>query len=254
MMVVDSPNKLNAVITGGGRGIGRAAAISLAETTQYETIIVNYVQDESAAISTCQMIEKLGVRGIPVRANMATPDGVNHLFKMANQELEILSTLVHCAALTTFKPLVDMRANQWDLVMNTNGRSLLLCAQYAVPLMNGGHIIAISSAGGRQVINNYGALGPTKAALESIVRYLAVELAPLNIRVNGIVGGLVPTDSIKLFPESDKLLANVQKRTPAGRLGTTADIGKTVRLLTNPDADWIYGQLIVADGGYGLLS
>ena len=245
---------MNAIITGGGRGIGRATAIALAETSRYNTIIINYLQDTKSAEDTCNELKTRGVDGFPVRANMAHPDGVKTLFTVAAEHFPTLDTLVHCAALTAFKPLTDIKANQWDLVMNTNGRSFLLCAQQASRMMSGGHIIAISSAGGQQVIKNYGALGPTKAALESIVRYLAVELAPENIRVNGIVGGLIPSESIDLFPDKKQMLETVRERTPLGRLGTAEDIGKTARLLTTPDAEWICGQIIVADGGYGLLS
>ncbi len=247
--------KLNAIITGGGRGIGRASAICLAETSNYETIIINYVQDKAAAEATCQTLEKLAVKGVPVRANMAQPEAVDVLFEEAAKHISGLDTLVHCAALTSFKPIMKVRANQWDLTMNVNGRSFLLCAQSAAPLMaRGGSIIALSSAGGGRVILNYGALGPTKAALESLVRYIAVELAPKNIRVNGVVGGLVQTDSLDRFPWAKQVRQEVAQRTPSGRLGTADDLGKVVRFLASPEASWICGQLIIVDGGYSLLA
>ena len=245
---------MNAMITGGGRGIGRATAICLAETSNYETIIINYVQDKAAAEATCQTLGKMAVEGIPVRANMAQPGEIKKLFAEAARQFSKLDTFVHCAAITTFKPLMDVRANQWDLTMNVNGRSFLLCAQLAAPMMDGGSMIALSSSGGGQVIKNYGALGPTKAALESMIRYLAVELAPKNIRVNGVIGGLVQTGSINQFPEADKIRQEVIRRTPAGRLGTVEELGKVVRFLAGPDAEWIHGQLITAEGGHSLLA
>ncbi len=96
-------------------------------------------------------------------------------------------------------------------------------------------------------------MGPTKAALESIVRYLAVELAPAGIRVNAVTGGFVETDSIQKFPEADRLIQEVISRTPAKRLGTPEDIADVVMFLLSPAARWIYGQTVVADGGFSLL-
>ena len=116
-----------------------------------------------------------------------------------------------------------------------------------------GHIITLSSLGSHRYIPNYGAIGPSKAALETLVRYLAVELAPKGIHINCVSGGLVDTDALKSFPEYASLKTEVLKRTPAGRIGSPDDLAKVVAFLTTPDADWICGQTLVADGGLSLV-
>ena len=242
------------LITGGSRGIGRAIALRLATGGECGQLFINYVQNQRAAEDTCKEIESQGVQSIPIRANLAYPDGVDQLFDEISEKSQRLDALIHCAAINVFKPLIETRANQWDLIMNINARGLLLCSQRAAAMMDGGHIVAISSWGGQRVVPNYGALGPTKAALEAVIRYLAVELASKDIRVNGVLGGLVATDSLEGFPESSSIQHEVLSRTPGGRLGLPGDIAGIVNFLISPDAQWICGQLIVADGGYSLTA
>jgi enoyl-[acyl-carrier protein] reductase III len=181
------------------------------------------------------------------------PDEVDKLFETVRANVDHLDCLVHCAALGAFKPLREIKPNQWDLTMNINARGFLLCAQKSAMLMKGGNIVAISSLGSIRAVPNYGAMGPTKAALESIVRYLAVELAPAGIRVNAVTGGFVETDSIRIFPEADRLIQEAINRAPAKRLGMPEDIADVVMFLLSPSSRWIYGQTIVADGGLSLL-
>ena len=150
------------------------------------------------------------------------------------------------------KTTIKLRPNQWDLIMNISARSFLLCAQRCIPLMREGSIVALSSLGSVRVIPNYGAMGAAKAALESMVRYLAVELAPRGIRVNAISGGLVETDSIKHFPDSEKLIREVINRTPGGRIGQPDDIADVAMFLISSKARWISGQTLIVDGGLSL--
>jgi enoyl-[acyl-carrier protein] reductase III len=243
---------LVALITGGSRGIGRAIALRLA-TAGAQTIIVNYLQNDAEAEKTCHLIEAQNTRCILAKANLLYPDEIDKLFETVKASVDHLDCLVHCAALGAFKPLHEIKPNQWDLTMNINARGFLLCAQRAAALMKEGNILAISSLGSSRAVPNYGAMGPTKAALESIMRYLAVELAPAGIRVNAVTGGFVETDSIQKFPEADRLIQEAISRTPAKRLGTPEDIAEVVMLLLSPSSRWIYGQTIVADGGLSLL-
>jgi enoyl-[acyl-carrier protein] reductase III len=117
----------------------------------------------------------------------------------------------------------------------------------------GGSIITISSLGAHRFIPNYGAIGISKAALEALVKYLAVELAPKGIRVNCVSGGLVDTDAVKSFPKYEEMKQEVLKRTPAGRIGEPDDLARVVAFLVSPESAWIYGQTIVADGGLSLI-
>lgn len=245
-------NELTALITGGTRGIGRAVSLRLAAAGAH-TVIVNYLQNEAEAEKTAGLIEKQGSRPVLARANLLYPEEIEKLFETVKKNVEKIDVFVHCAALGAFKPLREIKPNQWDLTMNINARGFLLCAQKVLPMMKEGSIVAISSLGSRRAVPNYGAMGPTKAALETIIKYLAVELAPAGVRVNGIAGGFVETDSIKAFPDSEKLIEEVAARTPAKRIGTPEDIADVVMFLVSSSARWIYGQTIVVDGGFSLL-
>ena len=116
-----------------------------------------------------------------------------------------------------------------------------------------GNIIGISSLGAHRFIPNYGAIGISKAALETLIKYLAVELAPKGIRVNCVSGGLVDTDALRSFPNYEEMKKEVVSRTPAGRIGRPEDLASIVSFLVQPESDWIYGQIIVADGGLSLI-
>lgn len=241
-----------ALVTGGSRGIGREVSLRLAQTCAH-TIIVNYLQDDASAEEAKRLVEENDSTCILAKANLMFPDEIDRLFETVKSSVDCLDVFVHCAALGAFKPLLQVKPNQWDLTMNVDARGFLLCVQKAVPLMKQGSIVAISSLGSVRTIPNYGAMGPTKAALESIIRYLAVELAPLGIRVNGVTGGFIETDSLAKIPGADDLIREVIEKTPRKRIGTPADIAKVVLFLNSPDADWIIGQTIVVDGGVSLI-
>jgi enoyl-[acyl-carrier protein] reductase III len=119
---------------------------------------------------------------------------------------------------------------------------------------DGGSIIALTSAGSIRVLPEYGAVGASKAAIESLVRYLAVELAPRNVRVNAVSPGIVDTDALRHFPDREGLLVVGAERTPAGRLATPEDVAGVVSFLCSPSAEMIRGQVIVVDGGAGLAA
>lgn len=241
-----------ALVTGGSRGIGRAIAVSLA-TSCARTVIINYLQNDAEAEITRKEIEQQGSTCVLARANIAIPDEIDRLFEIIKASVEHLNIFVHCAALSTFGPILTLKPNQWDLAVNINARSFLLCVQKAVPLMKEGRIVAISSVGSQRALPNYGAMGPTKAALESTVRYLAAELTPRGIRVNGVSGGPVETDSVRRVANLAKLAEAAAAEIPAGRIGTPQDIADVVLFLVSPGARWICGQTIVADGGLSLF-
>lgn len=241
---------LTALVTGGSRGIGRAVSLRLAASCG--TVIVNYLQNDAEAEKTRGLIEQQGSTCVLAKANLFYDDEIDRLFETVKTSAGHLDVFVHCAALTVFKPLLDIKPNQWDLTMNINARSFLFCAQKAAFLMKEGKIVALSSLGSQRVLPHYGAMGTAKAALETLVRYLAVELAPAGIQVNCVSGGFVETDSIKKFPDADRLIEAVSLRTPARRIGTADEIADAVMFLIGPSAKWIYGQTIIADGGLSL--
>jgi enoyl-[acyl-carrier protein] reductase III len=243
-----------ALITGSSRGIGKAIALELASLGA--DIAVNFVRNEEEAARTVAQIQGLGRRAFAVQANVGNPSDLDRLTEETLKEFGHLDILVHNAALGAFKPVSKLRVNQWDLSMEINTKALLLLTQKFLPSMEargGGRIIALSSLGAHRFIPNYGAIGVSKSALETLVKYLAVELAPKNIRVNAVSGGLVDTDALKSFPDYEKFKEEVLKRTPAGRIGKPEDLAKVVAYLTTGAANWIYGQTIVADGGLSLI-
>ncbi|MSR77917.1 MAG: SDR family oxidoreductase [Candidatus Omnitrophica bacterium] len=243
-----------ALITGSSRGIGKATALRLAEMGA--NIVINYVRDEGAAHQTLKTIEALGVQAIAVQANVGDPKDIDALIQTVNQKFAGIDILIHNAALGAFKPVHKLRMNQWDLSFEINTKAFLLLTQGVLPFMEkkgSGHILTVSSLGSHHYIPNYGAIGPSKAALESLVRYLAVELAPKGIHVNCVSGGLVDTDALKSFPDYEKFKETVLKQTPAGRIAAPDDIAKVIAFLTSNEADWICGQTLIADGGLSLI-
>jgi enoyl-[acyl-carrier protein] reductase III len=243
-----------ALITGASRGIGRAIAIQLASLGA--DIVINYVRDQEAASQVETLVKNAGCRAISVQANVGDPVQIETLVKTALSEFGRVDILVHNAALGAFKPVHKLRINQWDISIDINTKAFYLLAQKLVPFMEkqgGGNMIAISSLGAHRFIPNYGAIGVSKAALETLVKYLAAELAPKGIRVNGVSGGLVDTDALKSFPGYDEMKKEVVSRTPAGRIGQPDDLARVVAFLTTDESRWIIGQMIIADGGLSLI-
>jgi len=243
-----------ALITGASRGIGRATALRLAE--EGVNIAVNYLQNEDAANKTVEELKAKGVKSAAFQTNVGDLDAHEALIANVVKTFGTLDILIHNAALGAFKPVHKLKMNQWDLSMNINAKAFLALTQKVLPIMEpkkNGSILAISSLGSHHFIPNYGAIGISKAALESVIRYLAVELMPKGIRVNGVSGGLVDTDALKAFPFFDMFKNEVLKRTPAGRIGKPEDIARVVTFLCSPESNWIVGQVLIADGGLSLI-
>ena len=146
------------------------------------------------------------------------------------------------------------KAPHWEWTLDINTRAAWLATKHAVPLMRGrgGRIVNVSSLGSQRVLREYVLVGVSKAALESLTRYLAVELAPENIAVNAVAGGLVETDALRYFKNREAMLADARARTPAGRMLEPEDLARVIAFLCGPGADMIRGQTIVVDGGFSL--
>ena len=243
-----------ALITGASRGIGRATALRLAE--QGTAIAVNYVRNEEAARSVCSELTRLNVKALPFQANVGDTKAVQELVEAVTKQMGPIDILIHNAALGAFKPVHQLRPNQWDLSFEVNTKALLLLTQLVLPGMEKkkeGIIIALSSLGGQRYIPSYGAIGVSKAALEMLVKYLAAELGAKGIRVNCVSGGAVETDALKSFPDYAALKQQVIEKTPSGRLGQPDDLARVVAFLALPESRWIHGQVLIADGGLSLF-
>jgi enoyl-[acyl-carrier protein] reductase III len=251
---VDRLHRKVALVTGGGRGIGRAITLRLAGLGA--DVVVNYLRNAEAAEETASEARRFGVRAEPLRGHVGDPDRIRGMFETIRERYGTLDILVNNAASGVIRPSLELEPRHWDWTLNINARGAWLCARQAAPLMNGrgGRIINISSLGSSRVLNNYAVVGVSKGALESLTRYLAVELAPMGIVVNAVAGGLVETEALRYFEARDEMLANARNRTPAGRMVQPDDIAEVVAFLCQPAADMVRGQVIVVDGGYSLLA
>lgn len=244
----------NALVTGAARGIGRAIALRLA--AEGVNIIINYRRSKSDAMSVVEEVQSLGVKAIAMRGDVGDEGSLDKLFAEIGSEIDRLDILVANAAFGIPGPLMEATPKYWDVTMSSSARSLLSLAQRAVPLMgeDGGHIISITSAGGKRVMPGYGLIGIAKSALESITRGLAAELAPRGILVNGIHAGVIDTKSLRSLPIVEELIQKSMSGTPMGRLTTPEDVADAAAFLASDQSKMICGQFIVVDGGYEIMA
>ena len=241
-----------ALVTGSSRGIGKATAIRLAK--EGYDIVINYARSKTKALETAAEIEALGRKALVVKANVGDVEKINYLFAEIKKEFGRLDVFVNNAASGVQRPLMELEESHWDWTMNINSKALLFCAQEAAKLMDqGGKIVSISSLGSIRYLENYTVVGVSKAALEALTRYLAVELAGKNIIVNAVSGGVVDTEALKHFPNRDELLAEAKQKTPAGRMVEIDDMVNTIMFLLSDGSSMIRGQTIIVDGGVSLL-
>jgi enoyl-[acyl-carrier protein] reductase III len=234
------------LVTGGTRGIGLAIARRLVRDGAARAVL-GYLRNDEAAESAAADIRAAGAEVDLVRGNVASESTIAKIGAAGPYRV-----IVHNAATGVIRPALETEDKHWDWTLNANARSLLAIARATVPSMGeGSAIVAISSLGAQRVLDNYVLVGTSKAALESVVRYLGVELAPRGIRVNAVSAGVVETEALDWFPNKDEMLATVD-RTPAGRLVEPDDVAAAVSFLCSGDAAMVCGQTLVVDGGFSL--
>ena len=244
-----------AIITGSGRGIGRGIALALA--ARGCNVTINYMRKREAAEETAAAVEAADGRAIAVKANMATEADIHRLVDETVSAFGGVDIFVANAASGVLRPVMELERRHWDWSMDVNARSVLIGAQATVPYMKQagwGRILSITSFGSRRVLPEYSAVGVSKAAIEAVTRYLAVELAPFNIVANCISPGVVITGALDFFPSKTQIIEHATQRTPAPRLVTPEDVGELAAWLCSDAAAMIVGQTIEIDGGYSLLA
>ena len=243
-----------ALVTGGSRGIGRAIGKLLA--ARGARVCFNYLRNREAAAEAVKEIAAVGPEPLEVRANVADDEHLKALFATIEKEFGRLDILVSNAALGVLKPVTQLREKDWRWTMDINARALITLARESIRLMGdrGGSIVAVSSLGATHAIPFYGAVGASKAALEALVRHLAIENAANGVRVNVVSGGAVDTDALKFFPNREEILVDSLKRTPAGRLVTPEDMADAVLFLVSDLAKMVHGQTLIVDGGCSIVA
>ncbi len=245
-----------ALITGSSRGIGRAIALKLARCGA--DIALHYVRKKQAAEEVAAVIEGMGRRAILLKANLAEAEQIEAMLNELTTQMGRCDIFVGNAASGTPREVLDVTDKHWDWTMDVNARSILRCVQRLAPAMaqaGWGRVINLTSPGSQRVLPHYGAIGLSKAVVDTLTRYLAADLAPKGIIVNAVSPGLVNTDAVTAFPvDLQATFEYARSRTPAGHLVTPEDVAGIVAFLCSDAAAMIVGQVITVDGGYGILA
>lgn len=250
----------DALVTGGSGDIGRAICVALA--ARGARVAYTYFSDHEGAARTARAVEDAGAPPPrALRVNFGDAQSTAQLLAQVQAELPRVDLLVHNAASGVFRASADLQPRHLQWSLDVNVRSLLLLVQAlraprgaAPPALGpGAAVVALSSLGAARAIPQYLALGASKAALESLVRHLALELGPAGVRVNVVSPGLVLTRALDHMPTRDYLTSIARERTPLGRLCTPADVAEVVAFLCGERAAMIHGQTLHVDGGYSIV-
>lgn len=256
MFTKDFLNGKVALVTGASRGIGRGIALELAKAGA--DIIVHYARRGSAAQQVVSEIETLGRRALAVKANLAEKEKTNAMLDEVEKAFGGVDIFVANAATGGFRSMLETSDKHWDWAMDVNARSILHSVQRLAPHMQRqgwGRVVTITSLGGVRVVPSYSAVGLSKSVVESLTRYLAVELAPKGIIVNAISPGLVETDALSnIALDVQPAFDYVRRRNPTRRLVTPQDVGRVAAFLCSSAAEMMVGQTLYVDGGFNILT
>jgi NAD(P)-dependent dehydrogenase (short-subunit alcohol dehydrogenase family) len=250
----------SALITGSSRGIGRGIAIKLAECG-VQRIGVHYLKRKDEAEQTARVVEQHGARATLIQADLTKADDIGRMFAEAREAIGPLGVFVANARPDVehfYRPALDLTLENWRSAIDSQATALLLSTREAAATMgNGGRIVAVTYAPGGRTGSwrSWAAMGPAKAAMESLLRYLAWELAGRGITVNAVSPGATDDSVFSTLPAAVlDMLGDWAKDgwVPMRRLTTPADVGDAVALLCSEQAGFITGQILAVDGGASL--
>ena len=253
-MAVSSFEGKRVFITGGSGTIGRALCVRFAE--RGATIAFSYFSGHEAADATLRAVQRVsGKEPLVLRANLWEAEAPGQLAKELLTEWDNVDVFISNAASGVLKPTQELTAKHWDWCVGINARSFLLLTNALASRINdNGRVLALSSYGATKAIPMYAAIGASKAALESVVRNLALELGHRGITVNAISPGIVETQALDYFPNKEELIRVAKLKTSIGRLVTPDDVADVAEFMASPLADMIHGQTIHVDGGYSIVA
>jgi len=248
-----------ALVTGGGRGIGRGIALRLARDGA--DCAITYRREPARAEEVVAEIEELGRRGLAVPLALEEPGQVPAAIRVVAETFGRLDIFVANAAATAFRPILEQKAHNVEKTFAISVESFVVAVQEATPLMReGGRIVVVSGIDSHQAMTGHGVLGAAKAAMESLVRSLALELGPRGVTVNAVSPGLLDTASSRIYFERglaaswDEAAARIAAATPVRRLGTPEDVASLVAYLAGASSGFLTGQTILLDGGLTMVS
>ncbi|MGW8375614.1 SDR family oxidoreductase [Streptomyces sp. ODS28] len=237
-----------ALLIGSSRGLGRAVAGLLAE--QGAHVVLNSANTAVDGRLVAKRIKAEGGRATYVRADVADEAQVAELAALVRERFGRLDILVHCAAGGTEARVIDADAEMFQRSLAVNSYSLVSLVRHLSPLMpRGGKVLYMTSVGAVRSSEGYGVVGAAKAASESLVRSLALELAPRGVSVNAVRATVFPTLSLSYFSQAEAWLAMCESETPMGP-PPVEKIAETVLLLCAAGADYVTGQVVNVDGGW----
>ena len=243
-----------AVVTGGGRGIGRAVALAYAR--EGARVLVNYSSREDAALEVLRLIEEAGGEALIHRADVSDKEEVKQMFSAAEERFGSVDVLVNNAGLTRPNLLMKMSEEEWDRVVDVHLKGAFLCTQAAAGFMKkqgSGKVINVTSVAG--IVGTVGQVNysAAKGGIISFTKSVARELARFNVCANVISLGIVATDMTEKIRTDEKLREIYMNRILLKRFAEPDDITPAFVFLASADADYITGQLLCVDGGYGMI-
>ena len=244
MMLNDSV----AIVTGSGRGIGRAIALELAAAGA--KVVINYAGRSDKAEETVELIRKAGGESLAVQADVSQAEDVDRLIQTTLDHFGKINILVNNAGITRDSLLLRMKEADWDAVLATNLKGVFLCTKAVSKGMlkqRSGVIVNISSVVGLSGNAGQANYAAAKAGVVGFSKSIAKEFAPRGIRVNVVAPGYIITDMTETLPEG--VQSEILRAIPLGRLGKPEDVAKMVRFLVSPEASYITGQTFSVDGG-----